>query len=47
VGKVYIMGGTVLGLSITKKIAEARQGYLEVLNNSEKGARFRIVIPIG
>jgi signal transduction histidine kinase len=40
-------GGTGLGLPIAKKIVEAHQGYLEVLNNSEKGATFRIVIPIG
>ena len=40
-------GGTGLGLPIAKKIVEARQGYSEVLNNSEKGAILGIIIPSG
>jgi two-component system sensor histidine kinase HydH len=40
-------GGTGLGLPIAKKIVEAHQGYLEVLNNAEKGATFRAIISIG
>jgi signal transduction histidine kinase len=37
--------GTGLGLPIVKKIIEAHQGYLEVLQNREKGVIFRIRIP--
>jgi len=37
--------GTGLGLPIVKKIVEAHQGYLEVLQNPEKGATFRVMIP--
>jgi len=37
--------GTGLGLPIAKKIIEAHQGYLEVLQNREKGVIFRIRIP--
>jgi two-component system, NtrC family, sensor histidine kinase HydH len=37
--------GTGLGLPIAKKIIEAHQGYLEVLENREKGVIFRIRIP--
>lgn len=40
-------GGTGLGLPIAKKIVEAHQGYLEVQNNSGKGATFKVIIPIG
>ena len=40
-------GGTGLGLAIAKKIVEAHQGYLEVRNNTEKGAPFRAIISIG
>jgi signal transduction histidine kinase len=39
-------GGTGLGLPIAKKIIEAHKGILEVLDNSEKGTIFRVVIPI-
>lgn len=39
-------GGTGLGLAIAKKIVEAHRGRLEVLDNPEKGAIFRIIIPI-
>lgn len=39
-------GGTGLGLPIAKKIVEAHRGYLEVLENSEKGTTFRVVIPV-
>jgi two-component system sensor histidine kinase HydH len=38
-------GGAGLGLAIAKKIVEAHQGYLEVLENPEKGATFRVAIP--
>ncbi len=37
-------GGTGLGLPIAKKIIEAHQGYLEILENSEKGVTFRVTI---
>lgn len=36
--------GTGLGLPITKKIVEAHDGSLEVLENLEKGAIFRIIL---
>jgi signal transduction histidine kinase len=39
-------GGTGLGLSIAKKIVEAHHGRLEFFDNTEKGATFRVVIPI-
>lgn len=38
--------GTGLGLPIAKKIIEAHQGYLEVLDNVGKGTTFRTVIPL-
>lgn len=38
-------GGAGLGLTIVKKIVEAHQGYLEVLENPERGVTFRVVIP--
>jgi len=37
--------GTGLGLPIAKKIVEAHSGYLEVLENHDKGATFRVIIP--
>jgi signal transduction histidine kinase len=37
--------GTGLGLPIAKKIVEAHSGYLEVLENCERGVIFRIMIP--
>lgn len=37
--------GTGLGLAIAKRIVEAHQGRLEVLDNSGKGATFRITLP--
>jgi signal transduction histidine kinase len=37
--------GTGLGLPIAKKIVEAHKGYMEVLENCEKGVIFRIMIP--
>jgi two-component system sensor histidine kinase HydH len=40
-------GGTGLGLPIAKKVVEAHQGYLEVLNNPETGTTIRVVIPLG
>jgi two-component system, NtrC family, sensor histidine kinase HydH len=38
--------GTGLGLCIVKKIVEAHDGYLKVLDNSDKGVTFRVVIPM-
>jgi two-component system, NtrC family, sensor histidine kinase HydH len=38
--------GTGLGLPIAKRIVEAHRGRLEVLENKEKGAIFRILIPV-
>jgi two-component system sensor histidine kinase HydH len=37
--------GTGLGLPIAKKIVEAHQGYLEVLENPKIGVTFRVIIP--
>ncbi len=39
-------GGTGLGLPITKKIVEAHDGRLEIIDDAEKGVTFRIMIPI-
>ncbi len=38
--------GTGLGLPIAKKIVEAHQGILEVLENPVKGVTFRVIIPL-
>jgi signal transduction histidine kinase len=38
--------GTGLGLPIAKKIIEAHKGHLELLDNPEQGATFRILLPI-
>lgn len=38
--------GTGLGLPIAKKIVEAHQGYIEVLDNLETGITFRVIIPV-
>jgi len=38
--------GTGLGLPIVKKIIEAHYGQTEILDNSDRGVTFRIVIPI-
>jgi two-component system, NtrC family, sensor histidine kinase HydH len=38
--------GTGLGLPIAKKIVEAHQGHIEVLNNPERGLTFRVHLPI-
>jgi two-component system, NtrC family, sensor histidine kinase HydH len=37
--------GTGLGLPIAKKIAEAHDGFLEILDNAGTGATFRLVLP--
>jgi two-component system sensor histidine kinase HydH len=37
--------GTGLGLSNAKKIVEAHGGYLEILDNPNRGLTFRVVIP--
>jgi len=39
--------GTGLGLPIAKKIVEAHEGYLQFLDNPEKGVTFRVLLPIG
>jgi signal transduction histidine kinase len=39
--------GTGLGLPIVKKIVEAHEGRLEVLDNHKNGVTFRIVLPLG
>jgi two-component system, NtrC family, sensor histidine kinase HydH len=38
--------GTGLGLPIAKKIVEAHQGILEVIENPVKGVTFRVIIPM-
>jgi two-component system, NtrC family, sensor histidine kinase HydH len=38
--------GTGLGLPIAKKIVEAHEGMLEVLENPAKGVTFRVIIPM-
>ncbi|HHY99805.1 MAG TPA: sensor histidine kinase, partial [Tissierellia bacterium] len=39
-------GGSGLGLSIAKKIAEAHGGDLTLIPRQDKGSTFRITIPI-
>jgi two-component system sensor histidine kinase HydH len=38
--------GTGLGLPIVKKIVEAHQGGLEILDNPDRGLTFRILLPL-
>lgn len=38
--------GTGLGLPIAKKIAEAHDGSLEILNNPDRGVTFRVTLPL-
>jgi signal transduction histidine kinase len=38
-------GGTGLGLPIVKKIVEAHEGSLEILDNFPKGTIFRVILP--
>jgi PAS domain S-box-containing protein len=38
--------GTGLGLSIVKKIVEAHEGRLEILDNSGAGLTFRVLLPV-
>ena len=38
--------GTGLGLSIVRKIVEAHKGHLEILDNSDTGLTFRVLLPI-
>jgi two-component system sensor histidine kinase HydH len=37
--------GTGLGLAIAKKIVEAHQGHIEIMDNPDRGLTFRISIP--
>ena len=37
--------GTGLGLPIVKKIIESHNGYLELLDNPERGVTFRVLLP--
>ena len=37
--------GTGLGLPIVKKIAEAHDGSLEILDNPDRGVTFRLILP--
>jgi len=39
--------GTGLGLPITKKIIEAHDGRLEILDSTERGTTFRVLVPMG
>ena len=39
--------GTGLGLPIAKKIIEAHDGRLEILDNTERGTTFRVLVPMG
>jgi two-component system sensor histidine kinase HydH len=38
--------GTGLGLCIVKKIVEAHDGYLRIVDNNDRGVTFRVVIPM-
>lgn len=38
--------GTGLGLPIVKKIVDAHQGMLEILDNADQGLTFRVVLPL-
>lgn len=38
--------GTGLGLPIVKKIVDAHQGVLEILDNPDRGVTFRVVLPL-
>ena len=38
--------GTGLGLPIVKKIAEAHDGSLEILDNPDRGVTFRVILPL-
>jgi len=40
------LGGSGLGLSITKWIAELHKGYIEVESEVNKGSKFRVMLPI-
>ncbi|MBN1227528.1 MAG: PAS domain-containing protein [Deltaproteobacteria bacterium] len=40
------LGGTGLGLAIVKHIAQAHQGYVEVLSTPNKGSSFSLHLPI-
>jgi two-component system sensor histidine kinase HydH len=39
--------GTGLGLGIVRKIIQAHEGRVEVLDNPERGVTFRVLLPIG
>lgn len=38
--------GTALGLAIVKKIAEAHDGSLEILDSPDRGVTFMVILPL-
>lgn len=39
-------GGTGLGLSVARKIVDAHHGFVQILDNKEKGVIFRVTLPL-